>query len=351
MVLTSYSLIVKDYSLFSGTEWSALVLDEAQAIKNPDTQIARAVKALSPRRRVALTGSPIENSVRDIWSLEDFLNPGFLGDLKSFRARFETPVALGVNADAAKRLRYAMEPFALRRLKTDEAIAAEIGGKREIREYCTLSPDERRAYESALASFRATEHTQGDVLALLTELKLVCDGFETEQSRPGAAPSGGKLMRLDDLLETIFESGESALVFTQYAKVGAWLREHLARRFGRTFPFLHGGLGAGAREDQIRAFNRGGPNAFILSLKAGGYGLNLTKATHVIHYDRWWNPAVESQATDRAHRIGQEKDVFVHLMIAEGTVEEHVDEMLGEKATLGGIIGDGATFWKAVNLG
>ncbi len=350
VVLTSYSLIVKDYQSFSGVAWSALVLDEAQVVKNPETQVARAVKALSPKLRVALTGSPIENSVRDIWSIEDFLNPGFLGDMKSFRERFESPIAYGVDTEAVRRLRHALEPFVLRRLKTDDAIAAEIGGKREIREYCTLSPEERRAYEAALAAFRATEHTQGDVLALLTELKLVCDGFVSGSAESAGVADGGKLMRLEDLLEAIFDSGESALVFTQYAKVGAWLRSALARRFGREFPFLHGGLSANGREEQIRAFNRGGPSAFILSLKAGGYGLNLTKATHVVHYDRWWNPAVESQATDRAHRIGQEKDVFVHLMISEGTVEEHVDEMLGAKATLGSIIGDGETFWKAVNL-
>lgn len=337
VVLTSYNLLVRDYSLFSEVAWTALVLDEAQMIKNPDTQVARAVRALTPARRLALTGTPIENSLQDVWALEDFLNPGFLGDRSSFRARFIRPLALNDNAVVAKKLRHALEPFVLRRLKTDPEVAAELGEKREVREYCVLGEAERRAYEAALAGFRASEHRPGDMFALLTELKLICDG-------------GGKLARLGDLLETIFENGESALVFTQYAKVGALLQTELSKRFGRRFPFLHGTLSASAREAEIRAFNRRGETAFILSLKAGGFGLNLTKATHVIHFDRWWNPAVENQATDRAYRIGQEKDVLVHLMITEGTIEERVDEMLVKKSSLKNLIADGAAFWKAVEL-
>ena len=351
VVLTSYNLLVRDASLFSGVAWGGLVLDEAQAVKNPDTQVARAVRALSPAKRVALTGTPIENTVMDIWALEDFLNPGFLGDRKSFRDRFAVPIARDPNSVAAKRLRHALEPFILRRLKTDEGVAAELGEKREIREWCALGDSQRHAYEAALAAFRGTEHAPGDVFALLTELKLVCDGFvDGEGADPDAC---GKFQRLCDLLGAIFDAGESVLVFTQYAKVGAWLQERLAERFGRRFPFLHGALSPRAREAAIAAFNHGASvrgTAFILSLKAGGYGLNLTRATHVVHYDRWWNPAVENQATDRAHRIGQEKTVFVHLLVTEGTVEEHVDRMLADKMTLKDILADGQAFWKAVNL-
>ena len=351
VVLTSYNLLVRDSSLFSGVAWEALVLDEAQAVKNPDTQVARAVRALSPAKRIALTGTPIENTVMDVWALEDFLNPSFLGDRKSFRDRFAVPLARDANAAVAKRLKHALEPFVLRRLKTDADIAAEIGEKREIREWCALGETQRHAYESALAAFRNTEHSPGDAFALLTELKLVCDGFvDGEGSDPEAC---GKFLRLCDLLESIFDAGESVLIFTQYAKVGAWLQEKLAARFGRRFPFLHGALSPKAREQAISAFNRGASvrgTAFILSLKAGGFGLNLTRATHVVHYDRWWNPAVENQATDRAHRIGQEKTVFVHLLVTEGTVEEHVDRMLAEKTTLKEILADGQAFWKAVKL-
>ena len=320
VTLTSYNLLVRDYTDFSEIEWSALVLDEAQAVKNPDTQAARAIRALTPPKRIALTGTPVENSVADLWSLEEFLNPGFLGDRKSFAERFVKPIAADERSTAGKRLRHALEPFVLRRLKSDKGIAAELGPKREIREYCELTADQRREYETALADFRASEHAQGDVFALITRLKLICDGES-------------KFERLCELVETIFENGESALVFTQYAKVGAWLRDELEKRFARRFPFLHGGLSVAQREEQIKAFQSSKrPNLFILSLKAGGFGLNLTKATHVIHFDRWWNPAVENQATDRAHRIGQRKTVFVHLFISAGTLEEHVDEILERKA-------------------
>ena len=325
VVITSYNLLVKDYSSFSEVAWQALVLDEAQVIKNPDTQVARAVRALSPARRVALTGTPIENSVADIWSIEEFLNPGFLGERKTFEEHFVKPLALDEQSSAGKRLKYALEPFVLRRLKSDRDIAAELGPKREIKEYCPLTADQRHEYELALEDFRVTEHSQGDVFALITRLKLICDGQ-------------GKLDRLFDLLEAIFLTGESALVFTQYAKVGATLQKELATRFGRRFPFLHGGLSATQREAQIQAFNRRGCGCFILSLKAGGFGLNLTKATHVIHFDRWWNPAVENQATDRAHRSGQTKTVFVHQFITTGTLEEHVDEILERKSRVAGSV-------------
>jgi len=345
VVLTSYSLLVRDYSALSGVEWSALVLDEAQAVKNPDTHAARAIRSLSPRVRVALTGTPVENSVADLWSLEDFLNPGLLGDRKSFTERFVRPIAEDGRGAAALRLRRSLEPFVLRRLKTDESIAAELGDKREIREYCPLGPAERRAYEAALDDFRAVEHSPGDALALLTRLKLACDGFD------GESVVGAKLDRLADLAGQIFESGESALVFTQYAKVGAALQSALESRLGTRFPFLHGGIGAAERERLVRGFQSSRePGLFILSLRAGGFGLNLTKATHVIHYDRWWNPAVESQATDRAHRIGQAKDVFVHLFVTAGTIEERVDEILQRKETLRDLIADGEAFWRAARL-
>ena len=337
VTLTSYNLLVRDYTEFAEVAWDALVLDEAQAIKNPDTQVARAVRALTPANRIAMTGTPIENSVADIWSIEEFLNPGFLGERKAFADRFVKPIAADEGSAAGKRLRHALEPFILRRLKSDRRIAAELGEKREIREYCELTPEQRRDYETALGDFRAREHAQGDVFALLTELKLICDG-------------AGKLERLCELVESIFASGESVLVFTQYAKVGAWLRDELCKRFGRRFPFLYGGLSAKEREEAIAKFNRHGPSLFILSLKAGGFGLNLTKATHVVHFDRWWNPAVENQATDRAHRIGQTKTVFVHLFISAGTLEEHVDVMLEKKSRVAGSVITEAEWLEAAKL-
>lgn len=340
VVITSYSLLVRDYSILRETDWEGLVLDEAQAIKNPDTQVARATRSLGARKRVALTGTPIENSVSDIWSLEEYLNPTFLGDRKSFADRFVKPIAVDERTRAAKRLRRALEPFVLRRLKSDPEIAGELGEKREVKEYCTLSPIQRNEYEAVLEEYRTSEKRQGDVFALLTRLKLVCDG-------------AGKLERLCELLESVFEAGESALVFSQYAKVGERIRKALAKRFGRTFPFLHGGLTARQREAEIAAFKDGGnsvPTCFILSLKAGGFGLNLTEATHVIHFDRWWNPAVEAQATDRAHRLGQTKTVFVHSFITEGTLEEHIDEILERKARVAGsLVQSGESFLRELS--
>lgn len=340
VVITSYSLLVRDYSILRETDWEGLVLDEAQAIKNPDTQVARATRSLGARKRVALTGTPIENSVSDVWSLEEYLNPTFLGDRKSFADRFVKPIAVDERTRAAKRLRRALEPFVLRRLKSDPEIAGELGEKREVKEYCTLSPIQRNEYEAVLEEYRTSEKRQGDVFALLTRLKLVCDG-------------AGKLERLCELLESVFEAGESALVFSQYAKVGERIRKALAKRFGRTFPFLHGGLTARQREAEIAAFKDGGnsvPTCFILSLKAGGFGLNLTEATHVIHFDRWWNPAVEAQATDRAHRLGQTKTVFVHSFITEGTLEEHIDEILERKARVAGsLVQSGESFLRELS--
>lgn len=335
VLITSYSLLVKDNRDISEVEWGALVLDEAQAIKNPATQTARAVRALGVKRRLALTGTPVENSAADVWSLEEYLNPGFLGDRQSFTERFLKPIAYDPSGAAAAKLRHALEPFVLRRLKSDDGIAGELGPKREIREYCSLSPEERYEYESALADFKASDRRQGDIFALITRLKLVCDGT-----------SGGKFMRLAELVETILSAGESVLIFTQYAKVGEALKSALESRFSRRVQFLHGALSARERERQIAAFNCGAaPSIFILSLRAGGFGLNLVKAAHVIHYDRWWNPAVENQATDRAHRIGQTKTVFVHLMITEGTLEERVDNILQTKSALAGsLISDGESF-------
>ena len=344
VTLTSYNLLVREYSRFSSVAWGGLVLDEAQAIKNPDTQVAKAVRALTPAKRLALTGTPIENSVADLWSVEEFLNPGFLGERKSFDDRFAKPIAADEHGAAAKRLKHALEPFVLRRLKTDEGIASELGEKREIREYCELLPSERRAYEDALEIFRTGAREAGDAFALLTRLKLICDGEDTEES--------GKLLRLEELVDQILAGGESALVFTQYAKVGARLQAVLTKKLGRRVPFLHGGLDAKRREELVRGFQAShAPGVFILSLKAGGFGLNLTKATHVIHFDRWWNPAVENQATDRAHRIGQTKEVFVHLFITSGTIEERVDEILARKESLRDLVADGPGFWRAVSLG
>ena len=336
VVVTGYPLFVKDFRLLADAGFDALILDEAQTIKNPDTRIARTARAFPCADRVALTGTPFENRATDLWSLEEFLNAGLLGSRADFVQDFEVPLRDGGAAECLSELKKIIAPFLLRRLKSDPGIAAELGPKREIREYCVLSPRQRAAYEVALARYanapREGQGGNGRALALLTELKLVCDGLESD-----GMIHGGKVDRLEELLESIFDAGESVLVFTQYVKVGERLKALIEERFRRTVPFLHGGLSPAAREAQIAAFNGSErPTAFILSLKAGGFGLNLTKATHVIHYDRWWNPAIENQATDRAHRIGQARTVFVHLFISHGTLEDRIDTLLEEKRTIAG---------------
>jgi non-specific serine/threonine protein kinase len=340
VVLTSYPVFVKDYPFLRRIRWDGLVLDEAQTIRNHETRAARAASALGAPRRVALTGTPVENSVADIWSIENCLNPGFLGDRKSFVERYAEPASIGPGGPAAARLAAALEPFVLRRLKTDPAVAAEIGPKQEKVEYCELTPLQIREYEDAVSSYRRGTGRRGDALALITRLKLVCDGLHVgADGAPDAAAfaAGGKFLRLAELLDSIFAAGESALVFTQYAKVGAMLKTALETRFARPAPFLHGSLSAAAREAEIAKFRSStAPSAFVLSVKAGGLGLNLVKATRVVHFDRWWNPAVEAQATDRAHRIGQANAVFVHKFVAEGTLEERVDAIIERKAGAAG---------------
>ena len=336
VVIAGYPLFVKDFRLLSEAGFGALVLDEAQLIKNPDTRMAQSARAFPCLDRVALTGTPFENRVTDIWSIEEFLNAGLLGSRSEFVEDFERPIREGGSAPAMAELKKALAPFLLRRLKNDPEIAAELGAKREIREYCVLSARQRAAYEVALARYanapREERGGKGHALALLTELKLVCDGLGGD-----GEIYGGKVERLVELLESIFDAGESVLVFTQYVKVGERIKALIEKKFARKVPFLHGGLTPSARDAQIAAFNSAeNPTAFVLSLKAGGFGLNLTKATHVIHYDRWWNPAVENQATDRAHRIGQSRTVFVHLFISHGTLEDRIDRILEEKRTIAG---------------
>ena len=342
VVVTGYSLLVRDFALLAEVSFEALVLDEAQVVKKPDTRAAKAARALEAPMKVALTGTPFENSANDLWSIEEVLNPGLLGERKDFEEAFTKSIRENAHGGAAARLRHILEPFMLRRLKTDEGVAAELGEKRDVREYCPLAPAQRQRYEAALAGFRndvaSGEPSRGRMLALLTELKLVCDGE-------------GKFARLDELLGEIFAQGESCLIFTQYAKVGRAIRAHLQETFGRLFPFLHGALNPAQREGEIAAFNGDAePNAFILSLKAGGFGLNLTRATHVIHFDRWWNPAVENQATDRAYRIGQTKTVFVHTFICAGTLEDHIDELLESKRFLANeVVAGGESFLLKMN--
>lgn len=328
VVLTAYGYLWRDFPTLRRVPWQTLVLDEAQLIKNPATRQSQAARALNARARLALTGTPIENRLDDLWSILDFLNPGLFGPRRDFAERYADPA----------RLRRAASHFLLRRLKTDPAILPDLPPRITQDHYAPLTPAQAAAYDLALAHFAHTAPAdgrdaprRGAVLALLTRLKLICDG-----SGDGLddAPSG-KLLTLLPLLETILAGGESALLFTQYARVGQALQTTLAERLGRPVPFLHGALTPAQRTAEVAAFsNTPRPGLLILSLRAGAFGLTLTKANHVIHYDRWWNPAVENQATDRAHRIGQTKTVIAHRLICRGTLEERIDRLLRDKQLL-----------------
>ncbi|MBR4170190.1 MAG: DEAD/DEAH box helicase [Kiritimatiellae bacterium] len=343
IVFTSYALLYRDAPDLRSVRWAGVVLDEAQNIKNPDTRQSAAARSLPGDYRIALTGTPLENHVGDVWSIMDFLNPGLLGNRARFRERFFRPIQTDTDPDARRTLRRIIAPFVLRRLKTDREIIRDLPEKIEGKVYCPLTLEQAQLYREVLDSFRLDLESaegiarRGRILAVLTHLKQICNHPSNYLSEAMAETSrSGKLTRLTEMLEEVFEAGESALIFTQYAEMGKLLRQNLSERFAETMPFLHGALSRTEHEEQIRIFLESErPLAFILSLKAGGTGLNLTKATHVFHYDRWWNPAVENQATDRAFRIGQNRNVVVHKFVCTGTLEDRIDRLIAEKTALG----------------
>lgn len=343
LVLTSYNLLQRDSKELAKIEWAGIVLDEAQNIKNPQTKQARAARSLRATYKIALTGTPVENHVGDLWSIMDFLNPGLLGSAAEYRRRYFNPIQNDSCQEAAQRLKQLTNPFILRRLKTDTSIIADLPEKIETKEYCTLTTEQASLYQAITTKLLTAAdqmegmQRKGIVLAALTELKQVCnhpalllaDGSElTNRS--------GKLTRLIELLEEVQSINERSLIFTQFAQMGELLKIHLQDTFGREVLFLHGGIRRQQRDEMIERFQgqQKGPTLFILSLKAGGTGLNLTQASHVFHFDRWWNPAVENQATDRAYRIGQKKNVQVHKFICHGTLEERIDEMITRKQAM-----------------
>jgi len=339
VVITSYSLLARDFETLSETSWGGVILDEAQNVKNPSTLQSRAARALKADYRIALTGTPVENHVGDLWSVMEFLNPGLLGSHADFKRRFMMPIAAG-DTEAAERLSRLTRPFLLRRLKSDKSIICDLPEKLEMKVFCNLTQEQAALYaavgreaEGFLEDSDGIKR-RGLILAALTKLKQICN-HPAQFLGDGSSLEGrsGKLARLCEMLEEILDSGERALVFTQYAEMGGLLQAHLAKTFGREVLFLHGGVPRLKRDEMVARFQAAGdgPAVFVLSLKAGGTGLNLTSATHVFHYDRWWNPAVEDQATDRAHRIGQSARVQVHKFVCAGTLEEKIDAMLERK--------------------
>jgi SNF2 family DNA or RNA helicase len=339
MVLSSYSLLHRDGELYREADWLGVVLDEAQNIKNPDTRQARAARGIKSDWRIALTGTPIENHAGDLWSIMEFLMPGMLGSRRRFAEKYVKPMTGKLDAMAAESLRSAVGPLVTRRLKTDPEIAPDLPAKIQTSEYCLLKKEQVAMYSSVAAEFTrglggvSGIKRRGMVLAALTKMKQICD-HPALLSRDGDIGCGrsSKLERLISLAAEMYESGGRALVFTQYVEMGEILKHQLQEHFGREVFFLHGGVARDGRDRMVRDFESGsGPRFFVLSLRAGGVGLNLTGANHVVMFDRWWNPAVESQAIDRAYRIGQKRNVHVHIFCCRGTLEERIDEMIAAK--------------------
>ena len=355
VIITSFTLARKDNKLLTAVEWHRLVLDEAQNIKNPKTAQTKAILKLSARHRLALTGTPVENRLLDLWSIFNFLNPGFLGKQAQFRKAFEIPIQKNNDLRQSTTLKKLVEPFILRRMKTDRNIIKDLPDKVEQKVYCNLTKEQAALYESVVKQITGELEKaegmsrKGLILSSLTKLKQICNhprqflqddsDFSTERSH--------KLDRLSEMVAEAISEGESLLIFTQFTEIGAALEHFLRHNHLLNTYYLHGGISRTKRERMIAEFQdpETEASAFILSLKAGGVGITLTKANHVFHFDRWWNPAVEDQATDRAFRIGQTKNVFVHKFVAIGTLEERIDEMIEDKKKLAGAVVGAGESW------
>jgi superfamily II DNA or RNA helicase len=351
VVLATYGMVRRDRAELAEVGWDLVVADEAQHVKNPLSRGARELRAIPAMARVALTGTPVENRLSDLWSILDWTTPGLLGSLEGFRRRVAIPVERYEDADVRDRFARSVRPFLLRRRKVDPDIAPELPAKTETDRVVPLTPEQATLYEAvvreALDRISRTEGMarRGMVLALLTALKQICNHPAQYLKQAGPLPArSGKLAALDELLEVILDEGESALVFTQYVAMARLLESHLRQRGVGTL-LLHGGVPARRRDQMVAAFQAGAAPVFLLSLKAGGVGLNLTRATHVLHYDRWWNPAVEDQATDRAYRIGQDRPVQVHRLVTEGTVEDRIARLLASKRALADAVVGAGEAW------
>jgi SNF2 family DNA or RNA helicase len=353
LVVTTYATATRDIDELAGYQWNRVVLDEAQAVKNSLSRAAKAVRRLDAAHRVALTGTPVENRLAELWSIMDFLNPGLLGSSELFRARYAIPVERYGQTEPAQRLRAITRPYLLRRLKTDPAIIDDLPEKIEIKQYCQLTVEQASLYQSVvddmLEKIENTEgiERRGNVLAAMAKLKQVCNHpAHLLHDRSPIGTRSGKVIRLEEILEEILAEGDRVLCFTQFTEFAEMLMPHLAARFGQDVLYLHGGTPRTRRDEMVARFQSGdGPPIFLLSLKAGGTGLNLTAANHVVHLDRWWNPAVENQATDRAFRIGQKRTVQVRKFICTGTLEEKIDDMIEEKKALADLVVSDGEGW------
>ena len=363
VVLTSYNLAHLDEVELSAVDWDCICLDEAQNIKNAYTKQAAAIRRLKGRHRIAMTGTPMENRLTELWSIYDFINPGYLGGSGEFSRKFVGVIEKKKDEADISRVQKLIRPFLLRRVKSDPAIELDLPEKQEQKEYVPLTVEQASLYESVLRDlFEKLEEYEGMgrrglILSTLSRLKQVCNhpALLLKEDPPGKVRDiSGRSKKVERLLEMIAQlrqEGDRCLIFTQFVRMGQLLQEVLLRELGEPSYYLFGGTPRKERDQMVARFqgsaSNGGdsPNIFILSLKAGGLGLNLTAANHVFHFDRWWNPAVENQATDRSHRIGQNRHVMVHKFISLGTMEERIDEVLERKSDLSERIIGGSEAW------
>ena len=355
LIITTYQVAARDLETFQNVPWATFVLDEAQAVKNPDTRTARAMRAIKAGQRIALTGTPMENRLSELWSIFQIVAPGLLGNATQFRKQFSVPIERDHDAAATAELRRLTGPFLLRRTKADKSLVPDLPDKVEQVAWAPLTREQAHLYQAVVDQLLADAQVatgmrrRGLVLAALTRLKQICN-HPAHALGDGSKLAGrsGKLHRFDELVTDLLDAGEQALVFTQFREMGMLLQQHLHERFGQSVQFLHGGVSRANRDRMVTSFQDGTAKAplLVVSLKAGGTGLNLTAASQVVHYDRWWNPAVEDQATDRAWRIGQSRTVFVHKLVCEGTVEERIDALIDDKRKLAdAVVGTTGESW------
>jgi SNF2 family DNA or RNA helicase len=348
VILTSYGVTRSDQELLSKKRWCAVIIDEAQNIKNVDAAQTRAVKKLKSNIRIAMSGTPVENRLSEYWSIFDFIYKGYMGNLKKFTKEYAYPIEVNRNKKRLDRFLKITAPFILRRLKTDKSIISDLPEKIENDYMATLVKEQGALYQGVLNTVmtdiegidpegeEAGIRRRGMVLKMIMALKQVCNHPSQYLKKSDASPDlSGKAGMLLDMLDNILENNEKVLIFTQFREMGLILQQMIRDRFGTDSMFLHGGISRKKRDEMVERFqNDAREKIFLLSIKAGGTGLNLTAASHVIHYDLWWNPAVEVQATDRAYRIGQNKNVMVYRLITQGTFEEKINAMLKDKKAL-----------------
>jgi SNF2 family DNA or RNA helicase len=354
ILLTTYGVIRSEEESLSKQRWSVMVIDEAQNIKNPNTAQTKAVKKMKSGIKIAMSGTPVENRMAEYWSIFDFANKGYLGSLKKFVSDYAIPIEIDRDQHALDKFKRVTEPFILRRVKTDKKIIQDLPDKIEIDQACTLTNEQAALYQSVVdQALRGIEGQKdgfkrsGLIFKMMTALKQICNHPTHYLKKGGAQPeASGKTLLLLDLIRQILENGEKTLLFTQYEEMGTLLQTMFQEQMQLEVPFLHGGVSRKNRDEMVEDFqNNRSTRILILSLKAGGTGLNLTAANNVIHYDLWWNPAVEAQATDRAFRIGQTKNVLVHRFITQNSFEEKINKLIQNKRELANLtVTDGETW-------